>query len=152
MPMSENAKGSYLAGPSLLRLWDKKTVDKVLCISADVLPVSLVEDDVAPCALVKKILKVLASEGGVAAEQGIGDNAHRPHVHGLSVALLGHHFRGRIAKRSSHSLECFVLAVQRLGNTKIGQHEVGVVFGSNIDEILRLEICNSTLIWLQILE
>lgn len=110
------------------------------------------EHDAASCALIKKILQVLASEGGVTAEQGVGDDAHRPHVYGLSMAFLGHHFRGRITKRSSHGLECFVLAVQRLGNTKIGQHEIGVVFGSNIDEVLRLEICNFTLASLRILE
>lgn len=106
---SESA--SYLAGPSLVGFRDKEAVDKVLCISTDILPVSLVEHNAAPCALIKKILQVLASEGRVATEQGVGNDAHRPHVYGLSVAFLGHHFGGRITKRSSHSLECFVLAV-----------------------------------------
>lgn len=134
---------SHLAGPSLVGLSDKETVDEVLCISADILPISLVEDNATPCALVKKILQVLASEGRVAAEQGVGDDTHRPHVYGLSVALLGHHFGCRITKRSSHGLECFVLAIQRLGNTKIGQYEIRVIVRSNIDKVLRLQIYDS---------
>lgn len=143
---------SYLAGPSLVRLRDKETVDKILRIRADILPVSLVEHDAAPCALIKKVLQVLASEGRVAAKQGVGDDAHRPHVYRLSVALLGHHFGGRITKRSSHGLECFVLAIQRLGNAEIGQDEIRVVFSSNVDEVLRLKICDFMLVSLGILE
>lgn len=145
----KSESSSYLTGPSLLGFRDEEAVDKVLCISTDILPVSLVEHNAAPCALIKKILQVLASEGRVAAEQGVGNDAHRPHVHGLSVAFLGHHFGGCITKRSSHGLQCLVLAIQRLGNTKVSQYEIRIVVRSNIDKVLWLQICGFTLVSLR---
>jgi hypothetical protein len=54
---------AYFARPTLIRLRVDELQDEVLSIAANVLPVSLVEDDRVISALSDEVLKVLASEG-----------------------------------------------------------------------------------------
>lgn len=98
----------------------------------------------AGAALVDKILEILGAEWRVTAEEGVGDDAQRPHVHGLSVALLKHHLGGGIAKRPSHGGEDLILGTEHLCNAKIRQDEVGVRLLGSIEKVLRFEI------WMQV--
>jgi hypothetical protein len=114
--------------------------DKVLGVVADILPVSLVENDRAIGAFSDQVLKVFASEGRVAAEQGVGDDTHGPHINGLAVTLLAHHFGGGIAKRACHSLEGLALAIEHLGDAEISKDEIGVGVLAQVEQVLGLEI------------
>jgi hypothetical protein len=91
-------KITHVARPALFRLRPQQVHDEVLGVVADVLPVPLVEHHAAGAALVDEVLEVLGAEGRVAAEQGVGDDAERPHVDRLAVALLEHHLGGRVAE------------------------------------------------------
>lgn len=72
--------------------------DEVFGIIADVLPVSLVEYNRASGTLLEQVSEVLTSERRVAAEEGISDDAHGPHVRRFSVALAVHDLGGSISK------------------------------------------------------
>lgn len=96
------------------------------------------------CAFFQEVGKVLAAERGVTAQKGICDDAHGPHVDGFAVAFAVHDFRGGVAKRAGHCAESLFLAVQRLGNAKIGQYKVGSGLAGDIEQVFGLEICSVT--------
>jgi hypothetical protein len=106
--------------------------DEVLGITADILPISLMEYDRSGVTLLEQVPKVLATEGRVATEQGVCDDSHRPHIHGLAVALAVHDLGGGIAERASHGLERLLLTAHCLGNTEVGEDEVGSELGRDV--------------------
>ena len=114
--------------------------DKVLGVLADVLPVPLVEDDRAVGAFLDEILQCLGTEGRVAAEQRVGDDAQGPHVDGLAVAALQHDLGGGVAEGAGHGGEDLVLAVEHLGDAKVGEDQVGVVVLCQVEQVLGLEV------------
>jgi len=136
---------TYLAGPAFLRLGPQQVVDEILGIVADVLPVPFVIDHAAGAALVDEVLKMLGSERGVAAKQGIGNDAERPEVDGLAVALLEHHLGGRIAERPSHSREHLILGPERLRDAKVCQDQFRIRCSGAVEEILGFEILRPVL-------
>lgn len=115
-------------------------IDEMLSVVGDILPVPLVEDNLCAGALLDQVLEVLAAERRVAAEEGVGDDAHGPHVDGLAVALLEHDFWGGVAEGASHGGEDLVLGVEHLGDAKVGEDEVGVGVGGEVEKVLWLEI------------
>jgi hypothetical protein len=131
---------TYLTGPTLVGIGIDQLQDEVLGIVTDVLPVAFMEDDRVISAFPDEILEILASERGVTAEQGVSNDTHRPHVYGLSMALLAHHFRGSITKRASHGFEGFSLSVEHLCNTEVGQHKVGIGVSVEVEKVLRLKV------------
>lgn len=115
-------------------------VDEVLGIITDILPVPLVIHHAAGAALVDEILEVLGSERGIAAKQGIGDDAKRPQVDGLAVALLEHHLGRRIAEGPSHGREHLILGPERLRNAKVCQDQFRIGCSGAIEKVLGFEI------------
>ena len=99
------------------------------------------EDDPAVLALFNQIGQVLRSEGRVTAKECVRDDAHGPHVYGLAVSLLEHDLRCGVAKRARHGGEDFVLRVEHLGDTKIGEHKGGVRVLGEVEKVLGFEIC-----------
>lgn len=88
------------------------------------------------------LLKVaVAVEGGVAAQQKVRDDAQGPNVDGLAVARLledlGGHVAGGAARRRQH-VELFL--VHDAGQAKVGDEEVGVVFGGAEQQVFGLEV------------
>lgn len=130
----------YLAGPTLISIWVDQMQDEVFCIVADVLPVSLVEDNRVLSALPDKVLEVLTAERRVTTEQSVSDNTHGPHIHRLSMTFLAHHLGGSITERASHGLERLALSVEHLGNTEVGQDKVRIGIFAEVKEVLGLEI------------
>lgn len=108
----------------------------------DILPISLMKDNLGAGAFLDQIREVLRAEWAVTAEKGISDYAQGPHIDRLSVALLEHDFWGGIAKGAGHGGENFVLCIEHFGDAKVGEDEVGVWVGGEVKEVLRLEICN----------
>ena len=98
------------------------------------------EDDGGVGALLNEVLQRLGAEGRVAAEQRVGDDAQGPHVNGLAVAALQHDLGGGVAERASHGGEDLVLAVEHLGDAKVGEDQVGVVFLCQVEQVLGLEV------------
>lgn len=94
----ERGEPTYIARPTLFWVRSEKLQDEVLGVVANVLPVPLVEHHVASGALVDQVLEVLGAERRVATKQSVGNDAQRPHVHGLAVALLKHHLGCRITE------------------------------------------------------
>ena len=87
------------------------------------------EDDLCARALLDQILEVLTAEWRVSAEKRVGDNAEGPHVDWLAMALLEHDFWGGVAKGAGHGGEDLVLGVEHLGDTEVGEDEVGLWVG-----------------------
>lgn len=116
---------AYLAGRSAIRVGDDELHDEILGVLTDILPVSVMEDNSAVGALVQQLPEVLTAERGVTAQQSIRDDAHGPHVYGLSVSLPVHDLGGCVPKRAGHCLKRLFLGVQCLGDTEIGEDEVG---------------------------
>lgn len=131
---------TYLTCPAVLGFWLQQVHDEVFRVLGDILPVPLVEHYLSVAALVDQVLEVLRAEWGVTAQKGICDDAHRPHVDGLSVALLQHNFRGGVAERAGHCGEDFVLGVEHLRNAEIGQDQVGVGRLAEVQQVFGLEI------------
>ena len=131
---------SYLAGRSLGWVWLQQGGDELLRILANIFPVPLVEDNTSILALFNKVREVLRSEWRVSAKQGIGDDAHRPHVYWLAVPLLQHDFWCSISKRTGHGGEDLVLGIQHLGNAEICENKRGVGFLREVEEVFWLEI------------
>lgn len=67
---------SHLTCPPVLRLGLQKPQNEILSVIADVLPVTLMEYNVAAAALVDEVLKVLGAEWRVAAKESIRNNTH----------------------------------------------------------------------------
>ena len=88
----------YLAGRSIISIRLQKMSNEVLRIITDILPVSLMENDSGIATFINEILQVLASERRISAEKSVGDNAERPHIYWLSVALLQHDFWGCVSE------------------------------------------------------
>lgn len=132
---------TYLTGCSTVGISDDEAADKVLGVLADVLPVSLVEDDRALGAFLEQVSEILTAERRVTTEKCVGDDAHGPHVDWLAVALSVHDFGGGIAKRAGHGLQRLLLAIESLGNTKVGKNQVGGGISSDVQQVLGLEIC-----------
>lgn len=70
-------------------------------------------------AFVDQVRKTLTPEGRVSAKEGIGYDAHRPHIDWLAMPFLEHYFGSGVAKRTSHGREYFVFGVKHLGNAKV---------------------------------
>ena len=101
------------------------------------------EHHAAGAALVDEVLEVLGAEGRVAAEQGVGDDAERPHVDRLAVALLEHHLGRRVAEGPGHGRKHLVLGAERLCNAEIRQHQVRVEVLGEVEEVLGFEVCSA---------
>lgn len=98
------------------------------------------EDDGGVGALLDEVLQRLGAEGRVAAEKRVGDDAQGPHVHGLAVAALQHDLGGGVAEGAGHGGEDLVLAVEHLGDAKVGEDQVGVVVLCQVEQVLGLEV------------
>lgn len=131
---------AYLASRSILSIGLQKMTNKVLCIITDILPVPLMENDSRITALIDQILQILTSERRITAEKRVGDDAKRPHINGLSVTLLQHHFWGCVAEGASHCSENFVFGVKHLCDTEISKHEIRVRVACEIEEVFGLKI------------
>jgi hypothetical protein len=125
-------------------------VDKVLGILADILPIPLVEDHRGAVAFLQEVGEVLAPERRVAAEQGVRNDTHGPHVDRLAVALAVHDLGGSVAERARHGLQGLLLASQRLGNTKVGEDEVRVGVFGDVDEVLGFQISVDNVVVVQV--
>ena len=112
----------------------------MLSIIANILPIPLMEDDLGTATLFDQILQVLTAEWRISAEEGVGDDSQGPHVDRLSVALLEHDFWGGVAEGTGHGGEDFIFGVKHLGDTEVGEHEVRLWVGGEVEEILWLEI------------
>jgi hypothetical protein len=138
--VKEEKRGAHPARCSVLWIRLQERIDKVLGVIRHILPITLVEDDLGVGALLDQVLQILGPEGGVSAEKGVGDHAEGPHVDGLTVAALEHHFWGGIAEGTGHGGQNFVFRVEHLCNTKVGEDEVRVGVCAAVKEVLRLEI------------
>jgi hypothetical protein len=114
--------------------------DEVLGIVAHILPVPLVEDDLRRAALVDQVLEILGSEGRVAAEKRVSDDAHGPHVDWFPVAPLEHHFRRGVAEGARHGRENLVFPVKHLGNAEVGQDEVRIDILGEVKQVFGLQV------------
>lgn len=111
----------------------------------DIFPIPLMKDNLCARALLDQILEVLRAERAITTEKGISDYAQGPHIDWLAVALLQHDFWGGIAERAGHGGEDFVLCIEHLGDAKVGEDEVRVWVGGEVEEVLRLEICDQSI-------
>lgn len=131
---------TYLAGQALVWVRGDETEDKILGVLAHILPVTLVKDNRGRAAFLEQIPEILASEWRVAAEQSVRNDTHGPHVDWLAVSLAVHDLGGGVPKRASHGLEGLLFTIERLGNTKVRHHEVGIVVCCDVEQVLGLEI------------
>ena len=138
-------KRTCLARRPLFRLRPQQVVDKVFGIITDVLPIPFVVHHAAGTAFVDEVLEALGAERRVAAEQGVGDDAERPHVDGLAVALPEHHLGRRVAERARHGGEHLILGAERLRDAKVGQDQVRICGFGEVEKVLRFEVC---VLWL----
>jgi hypothetical protein len=72
--------------------------NEVLRITADILPIPLVENDAPVTAFLDEVLEILASEGRVSAKESVGNDTEGPHINRLAVPLLQHDFWGGVTK------------------------------------------------------
>lgn len=136
---------AYSTGSSLLWVCLQQGVDEVFRVVGDILPIPLMKDNLCAGALLDQILEVLGAERAITTEKGISDYAQGPHIDWLAVALLEHDFWGGIAEGAGHGGEYFVLCVEHLGDAKVGEDEVGIWVGGEVEEVLRLEICDPSI-------
>lgn len=132
---------TYRTRCTFLRLRLQQAVDEVLRILADLLPISLVEDNTAVLTLLDQVCQALTTEGGVSAEQSVGNDAHGPHVNRLAVSTLQHDLGGGITEGTSHGRELLVGRVEHLRNTEICEYERRIFGGGDVKKVLGLEIC-----------
>lgn len=133
------------ASSSLLRVRLQQCVDEVFGVVGDILPVPLMKDDLCTRALLDQILKVFGAEWAIAAEKGVGYDAQGPHVDWLAVTLLEHDLWGGVAEGASHGGKDFILCIEHLRDAEVGEDKVGVRVGSEVEEVLRLEICDQSI-------
>jgi hypothetical protein len=124
---------AYLTARPLVLIGLQQLRDEVFRFLAHFLPVALVEDDTTVLAFLNQICEVLRPEGGVTAEQCVGDDSHRPHVDRLAMSLLHHDFWCCISEGASHGSQHLVLRVQHLRDTEVSQHKGGVSFASEVE-------------------
>lgn len=117
----------------------EKGEDEFFGILGHIAPVAIVEDDSAATGLLNQVGQVLRPEWRVTAEKSVGDNAHGPHVDGLSVALLKHNLRRSITKRPSHARENLGGVFQHFCDTKVCQHQ-GRLTRSEIKEVFGFQV------------
>jgi hypothetical protein len=114
--------------------------NEVLGVLGDALPVALVEDDTARPALLDQVGQVLGAEGRITTQEGVGNNAERPHVDSLAVALFKHDFGRSVTERACHASKLFRGAFQHLCDTEIRQDQLGVGGACEVEEVFRLQI------------
>lgn len=138
----EGVLQGLVGGDALVLVNGEAAPDKVLCGRGDAAPVLDRGEAVVGVEDGLHLLEVgVAVEGGVAAEQEVGDDANGPEVDGLAVARLledlGGHVAGGAAGGGEH---VELLLVHDAREAKVGNEQVGVVLGRAEEQVLGLEV------------
>ncbi len=98
----------FLSRSSSLRIRLEQRQYEILARLGNILPVSVMENDSATSTFLDHVCKIFRPPGRVAAEQGVGDDAQRPHISGFAMALLEHDLGRSVAEKSGHIIQLFV--------------------------------------------
>ena len=131
-----------VGGDALLRVDGQAAADEVLGLGGDAAPVLDGGEAVVGAEDGLHLLEVgVAVEGGVAAQQEVGDDADGPQVDGLAVAGLaedlGRHVAGGAAGGGQ---DVELVLVHDAREPEVGDEQVGVVLGRAEQQVLGLEV------------
>lgn len=130
----------FLGGNSLGGVRIQESENEIFGILGHIAPVPLMEDDAACSAFFDKVGQVLGSEGGVATQEGIGDDTERPHIDGLAVTLLKHDLGSSISKGAGHTGQYLGGAVQHFRDTEVCQDQLRVGGTGEVQEVLGFQV------------